>query len=171
MAELIVIGFEGKHRAAEVLNQLESSNTPSTIALEDAVAVYRTDDGRVRVDESMRPATKDGAAWGAILGGMLGALVIAPFTARWQEATGISDDFVKQVGGMVQPGQSAVFVLARTTEPKAVADHFSSYGGKILRTTLPPEAATKFQDLMTGTRHRARGETKESPQAEGLGHA
>jgi uncharacterized membrane protein len=179
MAELVVIGFDGKHRAAEVLGQLEAMNANWTIDLKDAVAVYRTDDGRLRVDGSVQATTKEGAAWGAILGGMLGALVMAPFTAgasaaaaaaaigtgavslgvtgaafgaddaaSWKEATGISDDFVRQVGGMVQSGQSAVFVLARAADPKAVAEQFRGYGGKILRTTLPPESAEKFQKLM-----------------------
>ena len=152
MAELIVIGFEGKHRAAEVLNRLESMNASIKVDLKDAVGVYRTDDGRLRVDESVQPATKEGAAWGAILGGMLGAILVSPFTARWKEATGISDDFVKQVGGVVQPGQSAVFVLARDSDPKAVVEQFRGFGGTILRTTLPQEAPARFQDLMTAGR-------------------
>jgi uncharacterized membrane protein len=152
MAELIVIGFEGKHRGAEVLNRLESMNASVKIDLKDAVVVYRTDDGRLRVDESVQPTTGEGAAWSAILGGMLGAILVTPFTAKWKEATGISDDFVKQVGGMVQPGQSAVFVLARATDPKTAAEQFRGYGGRILRTTLPQEAPRKFQDLMTAGR-------------------
>jgi uncharacterized membrane protein len=184
MAELVVIGFDGKHRAAEVLGQLEAMNATWTIDLKDAVAVYRTDDGRLRVDGSVQATTKEGAAWGAILGGMLGAVVMAPFTAgastaaaaaaigtgavslgvtgaafgaddaaSWKDATGISDDFVKQVGGMVQPGHSAVFVLARASDPKAVAEQFRGYGGTILRTTLSQDAASKFQKIMASAAH------------------
>ncbi len=37
---------------------------------------------------------------------------------------------------MIQPGDSAVFVLARTISPDLVADAFQGYGGTILRTTL-----------------------------------
>ena len=79
--ELMVIGFEGKHRAAEVLNQIEAMNLSFAIDLKDAVAVYRTDDGRLRLDTSVQPTTKEGAAWGAALGGFIGALLLAPFTA------------------------------------------------------------------------------------------
>ena len=180
MAELVVVGFEGKHRAAEVLDQLEVLNDQWTIDLKDAVAVYRTDDGRLRLDRSVQPTTGEGAAGGALLGAIIGALLLAPFTggvsaaaaagamgigavtfglsgaaigaedaANFKDEFGISDDFVKQVGGMVQPGQSAVFVLARASDPRAVADQFRGYGGTVLRTTLPPEAATRFQKLMT----------------------
>jgi uncharacterized membrane protein len=179
MAELVVVGFEGKHRAAEVLDQLEVLNDVWAIDLKDAVAVYRTDDGRLRFDRSVQPTTGEGAAGGALLGGMIGALVMAPFTAgisaaaaaaaigtgaatfgltgaaigaddaaSFKEDFGISDDLVKQVGGMVQPGQSAVFVLARASDPKTVAEQFRGYGGKVLRTTLPSDAAAKFEKLM-----------------------
>jgi uncharacterized membrane protein len=182
MSELLVVGFEGKYRAAEVLEQLEAMNAAWTIDLTDAVAVYRTKSGKLRVEESVQPTSKQGAAvgafFGALLGGVIGALMI-PLTggtsaaaaavvgggalslglggavfggddvAEWKATYGISEDFVKQVGGMVQPGQSAVFVLARASEPDQLAEQFRGYGGKILRTTLSPEAAAKFQELMT----------------------
>src|SRR5690242_13595255 len=57
MAELVVVGFEGKHRAAEVLDQLEVLNAYWAIDLKDAVAVYRTDDGKLRFDRSVQPTT------------------------------------------------------------------------------------------------------------------
>jgi len=180
MAELMVVGFEGKHRAAEVLNQLEDIDLSFEIDLKDAVAVYRTDDGKLRVDQSAQPTTKEGAAWGAMLGGLVGAALLAPFTLgasaavaattlgaglftggvtgaalggddadTWKKTYGISDDFVKEVGGMVQPGQSAVFVLAGARNPVAIAERFRGYGGKVLRTTLSAESAAKFEKLMT----------------------
>jgi uncharacterized membrane protein len=180
MAELVVVGFEGKHRAAEVLNQLQSMDLSYKIDLMDAVAVYRTDDGKLRTDQSVQPTTGEGAAWGAMVGGLIGAALLAPFTAgasaavaatavgtglftggvtgavigaddadTWKRTYGISDDFVKQVGGMVQPGQSAVFVLARTADPVAVAERFRGYGGTVLRSTLPREATARFEQVMT----------------------
>ncbi len=186
-AELIVIGFDGKHRAAEVLNQLELLRATWAIDLKDAVAAYRSTDGRLHVDKSVQPTTQEGAAWGAIIGGLIGALVIAPITggasvpaaiaaisagagmfgltgavfgadeaAHWKKATGISEEFVKQVGGMVQPGQSVVFVLARASDPAKVEEQFRGYGGKVLRTTLSKDAAAKLQEFMnpiTATAH------------------
>ena len=70
MRDLIVVGFDGTRRAAEVLNQLLTLNADWAIDLnlEDAVAVYRTRDGKLRVDGSMQPTSKDGAAWGGDCG-------------------------------------------------------------------------------------------------------
>ena len=66
----------------------------------------------------------------------------------WKERFGISDDFVKQVGGMIQPGDSAVFALLRAGNPEQVANYFARYGGTILRTTLNPKDAALLQETI-----------------------
>ena len=180
MAELIVVGFEGKHRAAEVLEQLRRMDT-SNVSLKDGVAAYRTKDGRLRVDVSVEPTGKEGAAFGGILGALIGAVLAGPFAAlaaapaagvalgvggatlgamsggvvgfddaaTWKDKYGISDEFVKEVGGMIQPGQSAVFVLANSPHPSQVVEQFRGYGGKILRTNLSAEETKKIADTLT----------------------
>lgn len=185
MRDLIVVGFQGTHRASEVVNQLLALNADWTfdLQLEDAVAIYRAKDGRLRVDQSMRPTGREGATWGGVLGAMLGALLAVPFTggasaviaatavgagaltgggigamaggddaAAEKEKYGITDDFVRQAGGMIQPGQSAVVVLAESDEPAKVAERFRGYGGKVLRTTLRPEQARQLQQVIDGDR-------------------
>lgn len=185
MSELIVVGFEGTRRGSEVLGQLFDLNLKGAIDLEDAVAVYRTKDGKLRVDESVQPTSEEGAAWGGLLGAMIGGLIMAPFTAGasaagaaaavgagaltfgatgavigsedalyMKDRYGISEDFVKQVGGLVQPGNSAVFVLADSQRPEEVTDYFKGYGGKILRTKLPPEKAQRLQQAMAASSAR-----------------
>jgi uncharacterized membrane protein len=79
--DLIVVQFQGKHRASEVLEELQGLSDDWTIGLDDAVAVYRTDDGKLRVDQTVEPTGKEGGIWGGLIGGMLGALIAAPFTA------------------------------------------------------------------------------------------
>src|SRR5262245_65992301 len=81
MAELIVIGFKkDEHRASEVLNTLQEMNDSWVVDLHDAVAVYRTDKGKLRVDQSYQMTTGEGAAWGGLLGGLMRALLAAPST-------------------------------------------------------------------------------------------
>ena len=65
---------------------------------------------------------------------------------------GITDGFVRQVGGMIQPGQSAVFLLAESDEPAKVAEHFRGYGGTILHTTLRLEQAKQLQQVLSADR-------------------
>ena len=180
MADLIVVGFDGKHRAAEVLVELQELNDSLAIDLRDAVAVYRTDDGRLRIDKSISGTTKEGAAWGGVLGAIVGGVLAVPFAVlasvpaaaaalgiggatlgamggsvagfddatTWKEKYGISDEFVTEAGGMVQPRQSAVFVLARASNPESAAERFRGYGGKVLRTTLPADRTKKLEETL-----------------------
>lgn len=174
MKDLIVVQFQGKHRAAEVLEELQGLSEEWTIGLDDAVAAYRTDDGKLRVDQSVEPTAKEGGMAGGLIGGLLGALIAAPFTAGvstaaaaaavgagalsfgaigaaagdvdasdWKDRYGVSDDFVRQVGGVVPPGSSALFAVIRSMNPVAVAERFRGYGGTVLRTTLEPKQAAE----------------------------
>lgn len=176
MRNLIVVGFPGKRRAAEVLRQLEELHNEWTMQLVDAVAAYRTDDGRLRVDENLNLTEKEGGRAGGVIGALLGAVIAAPFTAgasvavaatalvanaaaigalgaavgadraaTFKETYGVSDQFVKEVGGLVAVGDSAVFAEIDATNPEEIAQHFRGYGGTILRTTLLPGEAAEVQ--------------------------
>jgi uncharacterized membrane protein len=181
MAELIVVGFKKEmYRASEVLNTLQDMNDNWVVDLHDAVAVYRDQKGKLRVDQSYQITTGEGAAWGGLFGGLIGAILAAPFTGgtsvaaalaagslsgvalgatagaidaeSWKEDFGISDDFVQRIGTMVQPGDSAIFALLRTIDPELVAAQFRGYGGTILRTTLTTEQRDKVEATLHGRR-------------------
>jgi uncharacterized membrane protein len=179
MYDLIAVGFQGTHRASEVLDQVRSLDDRWTFELRDAVTVYRGQNGKLHLDQSVEPTSREGAAWGGMLGGLLGALLAAPFTAgvsvaaataaagagalalgvpgailgaddaeTWKETYGVPEEFVRQVGGMVQPGGSAIFVMVDAKRPEEIAERFRGYGGMVLRTTLPSDKATKLQELL-----------------------
>src|SRR6266446_3890435 len=174
MAELIVVGFKkDMYRASEVLNTLQDMNNSWVVDLNDAVAAYRDNNGKLRVDQSYQLTTGEGAAWGGLFGGLIGAMLAAPCTGgasaaaalavgslsgvtlgatagaidadSWKEDFGISEDFVQRVGTMVQPGDSAIFALVRTIDPDLVAAQFRGYGGTILRTTLSAEQRARVE--------------------------
>ena len=179
MYELIAVGFPGTQRASEVLNQIQSLSDRYAFSVRDGVAVYRTENGKLRIDQSVQPTSREAAGWGGLLGGLLGALLAAPLTAgasvaagvgavgagtlvfgvpgaafggeeaeTWKDVYGVPEDFVKEVSGMVQPGQSALFVFAEAKEPDKIAEHFRGSGGTVLRTTLSSDKAEKLQKLL-----------------------
>ncbi len=183
MAELIVVGFKkDMYRASEALNMIEDMNKSWIVDLQDAVAVYRDYDGKLRVDQSYQMTTREGAGLGGLFGGLMGALLAAPFTAgasaaagaaiavgsltgvalggtlgaidaqSWKEDYGISEDFVKHVATMVQPGDSALFVLARAVNPDILADAFRGFGGEVVRTTLTGEQRARVEATLHGVR-------------------
>jgi uncharacterized membrane protein len=176
---LIVVRFHGKHRAAEVLSQLQELNDEWVIDLQDAVAVYRTDSGRLRTDRSFQMTPGEGAAAGGLLGAVIGGALLAPLTAglsaagaataigagaavagltgatlggvsaeEWKRDYGVSPEFVREIGGMVQPGDSAVFALLRSVDPEFAAEKFRGYRGKVLWTSLSPANAAKLERVL-----------------------
>ena len=87
-------------------------------------------------------------AAGAAAGGALGATAGAIDASWWKDEFGIPEDFVQQVGGMVQPGDSAIFALLRTANPAVVGETFRGYGGTILSTTLSPAQQEKVENVL-----------------------
>src|SRR5262249_57396870 len=136
MAELIVVGFkQDMTRASEVLNTLQEMHENWVVDLNDAVAVYRDYNGKLRVDQSYQMTTGEGAAWGGLFGGLMGALLAAPFTGGTSVAAvlaagslsgvalgataggvgagprqgddGVSEEILQQGGTVGEPGGSA----------------------------------------------------------------
>jgi uncharacterized membrane protein len=181
MRQLIVVGFSDRYRAVDVLNELRRMNFDWVVDLDDAVAVYRDNKGKLRIQQSYDLTSGDGAALGGVWGALVGAALAIPFTAGvsaaaagtalaagaltggavgaaggaidasfWKEDAGIPEDFVKQVGGLIQPGNSAIFALLDTNDPEGVAAQFRGYGGTVLRTNLSPEQSARIEKVLQG---------------------
>jgi uncharacterized membrane protein len=183
MPQQKVVGFNNDmFRASSVLTQLETMHYDWAVDLHDAVAVYRDTDWKLRLDQSYQMTTGEGAAWGGLIGSLIGLTLVAaaPRTggasavaagalaagaaggaalgagvgaidaAWWKDDFGIPDDFVKQVGTMIQPGDSAIYALLRTANPDAVAEHFRGYGGTILSTTLNQDQQKELGKCVKG---------------------
>jgi uncharacterized membrane protein len=88
-------------------------------------------------------------AAGALGGGAIGAGAGALDASWWKDEFGIPEDFVTQVGGMVQPGDSAIYALLRTANPDVVADQFRGYGGTVLSTTLDRNQEAKVEKVLS----------------------
>ena len=100
MAELIVVGFKkDMYRASQVLNDLLQLNDDWVVDLQDAVAVYRDDEGKLRVDQSFQMTTGEGAAWGGFWGLLIGAALAIPFTAGASAAAAASAVAAGALGG------------------------------------------------------------------------
>lgn len=181
MSNLIVVGFKNnKYMAAEALNKLRQMDYWKD-ELDDAVAVYRGYNGELRIDQSYKLTTEEGAGWGTLWGSFIGLVLAIPLTGGatapaaaiaaagaltggvvgmttgaigatwWKEDYGIPEDFIYEVGSMVRPGDSAIFALVERVFDEAVKQ-FEGFGGKVLMTTLTPEQDAKIQKMLSGAR-------------------
>jgi len=94
-------------------------------------------------------AAAGAVAAGAVGGTAIGAGAGAADAASWKDEFGISDDFVKRVGALIQPGDSAIYAILRVGNPDVVADQFRGYGGTILRTTLSRDQQAKVEKVLS----------------------
>jgi uncharacterized membrane protein len=91
-----------------------------------------------------------GLLGGGAIGAISGELVEEADAEWWWKEVGIPEKFVADVGYMIQPGDSAIFVLLHTSDPEYVADQLRGYGGTVLRTSLTEEQSTRLQAILEG---------------------
>jgi uncharacterized membrane protein len=149
MSDLVVLGFPSKERAEQVMDVAGSLNRQELLDLEDAALVWRTPDGKIKVEQSVNPVAA-GAATGALWGTLLGLLFLMPlFGMAVGAATGaasgkladigIDDRFIKETAATLTPGSAAIFALVRRSTPDRVRAALAPYEPTVLRTSLTKE--------------------------------
>ena len=93
-------------------------------------------------------AAAGAVAAGAIGGTALGAGAGAADASSWKDEFGIPEDFVQQVGVLIQPGDSAIYAILRVANPEIVEDQFRGYGGTILSTNLTRDQQAKVEKVL-----------------------
>ena len=66
----------------------------------------------------------------------------------WKEYLRIPDEFVRDIGALIQPGDSALFMLLRTAGPRTVLPQFRDHGGILLHYSLAPEQDDKLRNVL-----------------------
>jgi len=59
---------------------------------------------------------------------------------------GIDDDFIKEVGEEIDPGESALFLLVTDAQTERVVDELEPYNPKLLETNLSTEDEEKLRE-------------------------
>lgn len=149
MSELIVFAFKTEDGAKAMANEIKSLSKQQLITLEDAAIVIRKEDGKAKVKQAnnlVGVGALGGAFWGMLIGLIffmpwLGLAVGAITGAIAGKATdvGIDDDFIKEVGDTIEPGNSALFLLVADVTADKVIDSLSKFDASIIRTSLSAE--------------------------------
>lgn len=95
-----------------------------------------------------------GVAVGAGAGALSGALT----------DYGINDDFMKQVGEVLKPGQAALFMMVRANASDRVIERLGEHGGRVLRTNLDRDAENHLRRAFDDA-HKAEVGAKAPEQA------
>jgi uncharacterized membrane protein len=144
MSELIIVGFKGELTADEVLLDLEKMQQIHMIDLDNAVVAIRKHDETVKIKQSNFLVVRDAAMgslfgmalgpFGLLVGGLIGAAIGE--TVKIIKHIGISDDFVKEVAEILEPGNSAIFIRVHKTVSESIVSELKKYNGRLLRSSL-----------------------------------
>ena len=135
MSNLVAIAYPDLGTAQTVAGELGQLTKEKSITLDDMVIIERRPDGKVKLHQSMSTAGA-GAAGGALWGGLIGLIFLAPLL------------------GMAV-GAAAVVVLVRQSTPDKVIPRVSQYGGEVIQSSLDNEAETRLQEALDA--HAAAG--------------
>jgi uncharacterized membrane protein len=149
MSTLVAIAYPDAATAEQVRQELIQATKEHLVRLEDAVVVEHRPDGKIKLHQAMN-TTGAGAAGGALWGGLIGLIFLAPlfgmavgaasgaFAGKVTDA-GVNDNFMKELGGKIPPGGAALIALGSTDARDKVIERVQPYGGQIVQTSLSSE--------------------------------
>lgn len=157
---LVGVAFQKPLMAQEYLLAMSRLRSEGSLKLLDAVIVAKTDEGAVKVTETIDPTPGRSALNGAMWTGLLGLVVGGPVgwiagigigagagavTAKVVDL-GIPDDWVDWFKQAVQPGTSAVIILAEDLNNSALQREAERFpGAELIESTLPESAMTDLR--------------------------
>jgi uncharacterized membrane protein len=167
--DLIVVGFHGRYRAAQVLTDLRQRGV-ELFDLDQAITVSWEDRGNFIVQQTINLSREEGSRWARLWGAFIRVTLFQPFTERlslaatkvaggetvttngdslgrdwWVGDVGISENFVRDVGALVQPGESAIITLTEKLEPQRAASVLRDCGGSLIYTSLSGDQVKKVR--------------------------
>ena len=150
--EVFVAVFDNEGQAAEALKDFRSMEREGSIDLVDGVVVVRSTDGKVSFEETADPNGRKWAKRGAIAGGVVGLIFPPSIIAGavlggagggvWGKVRdkGFKDDDLKAVGDSLEPGTSALIVIAEDRMIERLQRGLEGYR-RIARHAISAEAA------------------------------
>ncbi|HET6548100.1 MAG TPA: DUF1269 domain-containing protein [Solirubrobacter sp.] len=149
MSTLIAIAYPDRDTAERVRGELVQATKEHLLRLDDAVVVVHGPDGKIKLHQAMSPSGA-GAAGGALWGGLIGLLFLAPLfgmaigaatggLAGKMADVGVNDNFMKELGAKLPPGGAALIALGEAGARDKLLDRVKSYGGDVIQTSLSGE--------------------------------
>jgi len=155
MSELIVIGYDTPETAETARTDLLGMAKEYLVDVADAVVATTNHKGDIKLSQMVNLWTVGGAGgafWGLLVGllflhpliGIIGGAAAGSLAGAMSDY-GINDDFMKQVSSILQPGQAALFIMARNHASDRVISQLSSHGGRVIRTNLDTSQEQKLR--------------------------
>jgi uncharacterized membrane protein len=158
MSDLIVLTFAGEAEALAVRDRLIKLQQQQVISLEDAAVAVCRADGQVKVRQ-ITNLSGAGALGGAFWGALIGFLVAMPWVGLAVGAAtgalagkfsdmGVDDQFIKEIGNRIVPGQAALFLYVDKMPFKRLQDELTGFEVDLLQTSFSADQEKKLRALL-----------------------
>jgi uncharacterized membrane protein len=159
MSDLILIGYENPRAARQAYEQVQRLQQDFIVELRGLAIIEVDADGKTHVDTPRRiigPSAATGALFGllvgvlffvpgmALLGGAIGALM------GKLNQSGIDAAFRNRVEHLLEPGHSAVVIMASKITEDKFAGAMQPFGGTILKTSLSESDEKELAEELAG---------------------
>jgi len=160
MSTLISIGYPDAMTASSVADEARRQAADLHIRADAIAVISRDRQGEFHVTTN-HGSIADAASWGMFWGLLFSALFFVPVTglsvgpdlaaviAKVQRS-GLDQGFQEQVRDMLQPGASALFLVADVVSPDVVTNALSVYGGTVLVTSMTEHTEAALQRTLHG---------------------
>jgi uncharacterized membrane protein len=156
MSSLVVLAFEEMDGAERMREKLYDLQKRRLITIDDAAVVVRKENGKTKVKQA-HSLVGAGALGGAFWGMLIGLLFFAPWLGLIAGAAsgavagklgdfGVDDAFIEEVSETVEPGTSALFLLARDAQLERIEEEVTEFEFTIIQTNLSPDDETALRD-------------------------
>ena len=153
MSDLIVFCYETDAEAGQALAHVSSQEQKNVhkplVAIEDAAVAVKKDNGKVKIRQTLESAAKGSRTiysgfWGFLIGllfggpllGLLIGYAVGGVVGRKIDI-GIDNDFIESLSEELKPGNSALFLLVKDTDPETFAEAMGDHRGTLFHTSLP----------------------------------
>jgi len=158
MSTLVAVAYPDIETAEKVRQELINATREHLLNLEDAVIAEHQADGKIKLHQAIG-TTSAGAAGGALWGGLIGLIFLAPLLGMAVGAAsgalggkmtdvGVTDDFLKDLGAKLQPGAAALIVLGSTDARDKVIERVKPYGGDVIQTSLSDAEEEQLRSML-----------------------
>jgi uncharacterized membrane protein len=156
VSDLVAIAYPDLDTARQVTSNLGEAQKAHLVELDDLVVVERRQDGSVKLHQPSLAGT--GAAGGAIWGGLIGMLFLAPVVGMAIGAaagagagaaadTGVDDQFLRDLGSRLEPGGAAVIALVREMNAEKLLSQVK-IPGEVIQSSLPDTSEQALRDAL-----------------------
>ena len=157
-SNIVVLRFEGKSQAENMLSIFNEMQDRGIVTLEDSVIASRGPGDNIEIKQTQSVTGKYtirgsgiGLLAGLLLGGPIGGLVggtVVGAVAGALKDVGLDDKFIKETSEMLSPGSSALFLMGRADDPEKFLEELKPFKAVVATTSLSEEQETRLKKTL-----------------------